>query len=139
MRRFKRSCSRSGAEEKIDSENLIRLGGKDDPRTCAVLEVKSLLRDQYLLWRELAVQRESGKRESGILYYKENKLDRFLGAAWLQDTSNTSVPSRTARRRSAGDVPIPDDLSEDVEKPKNMRVRFAAVARTWVRRRRGSS
>ena len=110
-------------KKQIDTENLILLGGKDDPETVRVVEVKSLPRDEYMLWKELASGDKSGKRESGVLYYKGNKLDRFLAPHWLQHLEYL----RTEQDRKKREVPeiYPFLMTiQDVDKPKNLRVRI---------------
>ena len=110
-------------KKQIDRENLILLGGKDDPRTVRVVEVKSLPRDDYMLWRELASGEKSGKRESGVLYYKGNKLDRFLAPHWLQHVEYLRAEQDRKKREVPEMYPFLMTI-QDVEKPKNLRVRI---------------
>jgi mono/diheme cytochrome c family protein len=110
-------------QKEIERENLILLGGKDDEEAVRVIEVKSLPREEYMLWQELISSQPSGKRESGILYYKGKKLDRFLAAHWKQHLDYL----RAAHDRKKQEVPekYPFLMTiEDVDKPKNLRVRI---------------
>ncbi|MEW5975669.1 MAG: PSD1 and planctomycete cytochrome C domain-containing protein [Acidobacteriota bacterium] len=110
-------------KKQIDRENLILLGGKDDPESVRVIEVKSLPRDDYMLWRELVAGEVSGDRESGILYYKGGKLDRFLAPRWREHLDFL----RAEQVRKEKEVPemYPFLMTiEDVEKPQNLRVRI---------------
>ncbi len=110
-------------KKQIDSENLILLGGKDDPETVRVVEVKSLPRDEYMLWRELASSEKSGKRESGVLFYKGNKLDRFLAPHWLQHLEYLRAEQDRKKREVPEMYPFLMTI-QDVDKPKNLRVRI---------------
>jgi mono/diheme cytochrome c family protein/cytochrome c553 len=108
-------------KKQIDRENLILLGGKDDDETVRVVEVKSLPRDEYMLWRELVSGEKSGKRESGVLYFKGSTLDRFLAPHWLQRVESL----RSEQDRQKREVPemYPFVLTiQDVDKLKNFRV-----------------
>lgn len=111
------------AEKKeIDRENLIRLGGKDDGRTVRVIEVKSLARDDYMLWKELVSNERSAGRESGTLYYKGPKLDRFLAPQWKQHLDQLRG-ERDARKKEVPELYPFLMTIQDVEKPANIRVR----------------
>ncbi|MEX2302450.1 MAG: PSD1 and planctomycete cytochrome C domain-containing protein [Bryobacterales bacterium] len=90
-------------KEAIDEENLILLGGKDDNRTVRVVEVKSLERDKYFLWRDLVSREGPAKFETGILYYEKSTIDRFLAPYWKQHLDG--LRGELARRRSQ----VPDE------------------------------
>lgn len=110
-------------EEKkaIDRENLILLGGKDDGRTVRVIEVRSLERDKYMLWRELASADRRGKMDSGVLYYKGEKIDRFLAPQWKHHVVSLRSGAKRSKDAVPDQYPFLMTLS-DVEKPKNMRI-----------------
>ncbi len=59
----------------IDDENHIRLGGSNKRSDLSSANLLSLERDKYFLWRDLF-------SESGILYYGDKKIDRFLQGEW---------------------------------------------------------
>ncbi|MCW5976925.1 MAG: PSD1 domain-containing protein [Bryobacteraceae bacterium] len=108
-------------KKRIDRENLIRLGGKDDDESVRVIEVLSLERDQYFLWRDLVSNERFGKFDSGILYYRGEKIDRFLAPQWKEHLAGL----RAERDRLSDELPeeYPFLMSiADVEKPKPMRV-----------------
>jgi cytochrome c553 len=47
--------------------------------------VKSLDREKYLLWSDIAGERQvlnRGKKEPGVFIYKDEQLERFLGEEW---------------------------------------------------------
>jgi hypothetical protein len=112
---FERKLLEVIAEKKeIDRENLIRLGGKDDARTVRVVEVRSLERDKYVLWREVA---------GGILYYKDDKVDRFLAPQWKAHLDRLRVERERRKKEVPEHYPFLMTL-KDVEKPQNMRIRI---------------
>jgi cytochrome c553 len=110
------------AEKKaIDEENLILLGGKDDNRTVRVVEVKSLERDKYYLWRDLVSSAGPAKFDSGVLYYEKSTIDRFLAPYWKQHLD--VLRAELARRRSE----VPDEYPylmtiEDAAELETMKV-----------------
>jgi mono/diheme cytochrome c family protein len=105
----------------IDEENLILLGGKDDNRTVRVVEVKSLERDDYFLWRDLVSSEGPAKFESGILYYEKSKIDRFLAPYWKQHLD--ALRAERARRRRAMPEEYPYVMTiEDEDKLEAMHV-----------------
>lgn len=108
-------------KKEIDRENLIRLGGKDDNRTIRVVEVLSLERDPYFLWRDFFNPTRFGKRESGVLYYAGEKLDRFLSGPWKAHLDSL----RAELRRLEKLVPEPYPFYQiivDVEQPKDIQI-----------------
>ncbi|MEP7364455.1 MAG: PSD1 and planctomycete cytochrome C domain-containing protein [Acidobacteriota bacterium] len=70
-------------KKRIDRENMIALGGKTDDRSVRVVEVKTLERDDYFLWRDFFQSNKVGKADSGVFYYKDAKLDRWLSQTYL--------------------------------------------------------
>ena len=107
----------------VDRENLILLGGKDDSRTVRVVEVRSLERDEYFLWEELVSGVRRRSSDSGVLYYKGAKLDRFLAPAWKGHLDR--LRAELARRNKE----VPDAYPflvtlEDLEKPRNARIQI---------------
>jgi cytochrome c553 len=110
-----------GEKKEIDRENLIRLGGKDDGRTVRVIEVRSLERDKYMLWREVVAPDRRGKVESGVLYYKAGKIDRFLAPQWNQHAGALRAEAERLKKEVPEQYPFLMTL-KDVEQPKNMRI-----------------
>src|SRR5207249_1674762 len=58
-------------KKRIDDQNHIRLGGSNERRDLSRADLLSLPRDKYFLWRDLF-------SESGVLYYGDKQIDRFL-------------------------------------------------------------
>jgi hypothetical protein len=68
--------------------------------------VKSLDREKYLLWSEIAGERQvlnRGNKEPGVLVYKDEHLERFLGDEWKDylharkadlDAAKKALPAR---------------------------------------------
>jgi hypothetical protein len=110
-------------EEKkaIDRENLIRLGGKDDNRSVRVIEVRSIERDKYVLWRDLVSNERHKGFESGILYYKAPKVDRFLAPQWKDHLTWLRAAAEARKKETPEQYPFLMTI-QDVEKPGNMRV-----------------
>ncbi len=110
------------AEKKaIDQENLILLGGKDDDGTVRVVEVKSLERDKYFLWRDLVSSEGASQFESGILYFKKAKIDRFLAPYWKRHLDALRAERERRRREVPEQYPYVMTI-EDVAKPQTMHV-----------------
>ena len=112
----------------IDRENLIRLGGKDDDESVRVIEVKSLERDQYFLWRDFISSEKFGsanepasKFESGILYYSGEKIDRFLAPQWNAHIEALRSELDRLKDEVPEEYPFAMTIAE-VDKPKTMRV-----------------
>lgn len=61
---------------KIDEENNIRLGGSREREKLSGADLVSLARDKWFLWKDLF------SPQKGILYYKDDTLDRFLAGAF---------------------------------------------------------
>ncbi len=107
----------------IERENMIRLGGKDDARIVRVVEVLSLERDDYFLWRDFFNPTRVGKRDSGVLYYAGEKLDPYLTGPWKEhllalraelDRRKKAVPERYPFYQIIADVPEPKDIQIEI-------------------------
>jgi hypothetical protein len=107
----------------VDRENLILLGGKDDNRTVRVVEVRSLERDDYYLWEELISGSRRRGGESGVLYYKGAKLDRFLAPAWKGHLDRLRAELGSRNKEVPEPYPFLITL-EDIEKPRNGRIQI---------------
>jgi mono/diheme cytochrome c family protein len=108
-------------KKEIDRENLIRLGGKDDNRTIRVVEVLSLERDAYFLWRDFFNPTRAGKRESGVLYYAGEKLDRFLSGPWKAHLDALRAELRRREQMVPEQYPF-YQIIVDVEQPKDIQI-----------------
>jgi mono/diheme cytochrome c family protein len=105
----------------IDRENLIALGGKDDGRTVRVIEVKSLPRDEYMLWRDFFSPTKVRKADAGVFYYPAKKIDRFLAPHWKRHADD--LRAELDRRKAAQPEIYPFlQTITDIKEPKNIRV-----------------
>ncbi|MBK5292354.1 MAG: PSD1 domain-containing protein [Acidobacteriia bacterium] len=108
-------------KREIDRENMIRLGGKDDGNTVRVIEVLSLLPDDYFLWRDIVSGERHPKFDSGLLYYKEKQIDRFLAPFWKQHLESLRSALELRKKEIPEMYPFLM-VVKDVDKPKNIRV-----------------
>ena len=112
-------------KRRVDEENERRTHGKTRVEI-GKTELLSLERDKYFLWRDLASEKEftaPSKFESGILYYLEEKVDRFLDGVWK---SHLDALSRRVERLEAA---MPEKypffhVISDKEKASNEHVRI---------------
>ena len=112
-------------KKKVDEENARRKHGKTRVEI-GKTQLLSLERDDYFLWRDLASDKEftaPTKFASGILYYKEDKIDRFLEGL-LKGHLETLI-----RRVEALEATMPEKypfyhVISDKEKVRNERVRI---------------
>jgi hypothetical protein len=120
---FERQLLEVVAEKKaIDRENLIRLGGKDDDETVRVIEVRSLERDRYFLWRDLISNEKFKPFDSGILYFAGRKIDRFLAPHWKAHLDALRAEYERLSEEVPEEYPFAMAIT-DIEEPKNIRVR----------------
>jgi hypothetical protein len=105
----------------IDRENLIALGGKDDGRTVRVIEVKSLPRDEYMLWRDFFSPSKVKKADAGIFYYSAKKIDRFLAPYWKEHADALRAEVERRKKALPEIYPFLQTIS-DVKNLKNTRV-----------------
>jgi len=63
--------------------------------------VKSLDREKYLLWSDIAGERQvlnRGKKEPGVFVYKDKQLERFLGEEWKDYIHAQNADLETAKK-----------------------------------------
>ncbi len=108
-------------KRQIDRENLIALGGKDDGRTVRVIEVKSLPRDEYMLWRDFFNPTKVNKADAGVFYYPAKKIDRFLAPQWKLHSDALRAELERCKKALPEMYPFLQTIS-DVENPKDIRV-----------------
>ena len=112
-------------KREVDEENERRTHGKNRVEI-GKTELLSLERDRYFLWRDLASEKEFSaptKFESGILYYGEDQLDRFLDGVWK--THLETLRHRVEKLEAAMPEKYPFyHVISDKEKPTNERVRI---------------
>jgi hypothetical protein len=103
------------AEKKhIDDENHIRLGGSNARRDLSNANLLSLERDKYFLWRDLF-------SETGILYYGDKKIDRFLQGEWKSHLDSMRAKLVELKKTMPPQYPFLQTI-HDVKNPANMHV-----------------
>jgi hypothetical protein len=107
----------------IEEKNFIRLGGSNVRGDLARADLLSLPRDKYLLWRDIFSNARHSKFDSGIFYYKPDKIDRFLSGAFKAHL--TSLRAELDSRKKAVPERYPYyHIIKDREKLKTERVRI---------------
>ena len=113
------------AEKKeLDEKNKVRLGEDKEARKLNEIELLSLERDRYFLWRDLASNqgfKMPAEFESGILYYGGRKIDRFLDGVWRDHVRTKRARLEALREMMPEKYPFFHVVS-DVDEPKNEHV-----------------
>ena len=113
------------AEKKeLDEKNKVRLGEDKEARKLNEIELLSLERDRYFLWRDLASNqgfKMPAEFESGILYYGGRKIDRFLDGVWRDHVRTKRARLEALREMMPDKYPFFHVVS-DVDEPKNEHV-----------------
>ncbi|MBI3210671.1 MAG: PSD1 domain-containing protein [Candidatus Solibacter usitatus] len=111
------------AEQKnIEEQNFIRLGGSNARNDLSRADLLSLPREKWIFWRDLFSNQRFGKFESGLFYYKEKKIDRFLTGEWKAHLDQLNAGLASFKKA----VPERYDyyhIIKDREKPRNERIR----------------
>ena len=98
----------------IDDENHIRLGGSNARRDLSNANLLSLERDKYFLWRDLF-------SDTGILYYGDKKIDRFLQGEWKSHLDSMRAQLAELKKTMPPEYPFLQTI-RDVKNPANMHV-----------------
>ncbi len=101
-------------KKRIDDENHIRLGGSNARRDLTNANLLSLERDKYFLWRDLF-------SETGILYYGDKKIDRFLQGEWKTHLDSMRATLAELKKTMPPEYPFLQTI-RDVKNPGNMRI-----------------
>ena len=113
------------AEKKeLDENNKVRLGESKAARKLNEIELLSLERDRYFLWRDVASNRGfemPAEFESGILYYGGRKIDRFLDGVWRDHVGAKRARLEALREMMPEKYPFFHVVS-DVDEPENEHV-----------------
>ena len=113
------------AEKKeLDEKNKVRLGEDKSARKLNEIELLSLERDRYFLWRDLASNqgfKMPAEFESGIFYYGDRKIDRFLDGVWRDHVRTKRARLEALREMMPEKYPFFHVVS-DVDEPKNEHV-----------------
>ncbi len=108
----------------IEQKNLIRLGGSGERRDLAAADLLSLERDRYFLWRDLfSPDRVGGpaKLESGVYYYRDKSIDRFLHGEWKTHAARLRATIEELKRALPEKYPFLHVI-RDNQKPADARV-----------------
>ena len=111
-------------KKRVDRENEIRLGGEDSARNRNRVEMLSLPRDEFFLWRDVASgsKRElPSEAESGIFHYKDDEIERFLDGVWKSHVDDSRKRVEMLRADTPEKYPFQHIIS-DIEKPRNEHV-----------------
>ncbi len=112
----------------VDEYNRQLTAGVEVQRTLGEVEGRSMSRDRYMLWQELCAKGNPSLplsspevRADGVLYYREDKLSRFLPASALEQA--TAVRARIADLKKHVPPRYPYlSVIEDVAAPVNLHV-----------------
>ncbi|MFN7921232.1 MAG: PSD1 and planctomycete cytochrome C domain-containing protein [Bryobacteraceae bacterium] len=116
-------------KKKIEETNFIRLGGSQKRGDLASADLLSLERDKYFLWRDLFSKDKVGKADSGVFYYRDGKIDRFLEGVWKSHLTNLRAELDKRKKALPEQYPF-YHIVEDVESPKNQRIRIRGSMET---------
>jgi hypothetical protein len=101
-------------KKRIDDQNHIRLGGSNERRDLSRADLLSLARDKYFLWRDIF-------GETGVLYYGDKKIDRFLQGEWKSHLESMRASLEELKKTQPPQFPFLHAI-QDVKKPSNMHV-----------------
>ena len=110
-------------QRKVDAENEALRRGKTRPEI-GKTEMLSMERDRYFLWRDLAFAEKfssPAEFESGILYYRGENIDRFLGGVWKEHLRSRQERIKILEKGMPEKYPFLHILS-DIEDPRNEHV-----------------
>jgi mono/diheme cytochrome c family protein len=110
-------------KKKIDDTNFVRLGLNPERRDLAAANLLSLERDKYFLWRDLFSKDRFGKLESGVYYYRDGKIDRFLGPAWKKHGETLRAELERLKKELPQQYAF-YHIVRDVAEPKNQKIRI---------------
>ena len=108
----------------IDQKNLVTTGGEKDPKILRRLNVLSLDRDQYGLWRDFfgeGSQEGSFKYDPGVLRYTGSSVDRFLNGEWRSYLEMLRAQLETLKGKLPPAYPYVHVI-QDIDKPANEHV-----------------
>ena len=108
-------------KKKIDETNFIRLGGSQQRGDLASADLLALERTKYLLWRDMF------SPASGILYYKDTKLDRFLEGQWKKHLDVLRADLAQLKKELPEQYPFIHTIA-DIDKPHNVKIRIRGNA-----------
>ena len=111
-------------KKKVDAENNVRLGGEAGSAKRNEVELLSLERDRYFLWRDIGSDKgfkTPAEFSSGILYYRGGEIDRFLSLVWQDHAERLRTKVKQARARLPEKYPFLHVIGDKAQ-PRNERV-----------------
>ena len=113
----KRVTALPNQKKTVDEKNLITLGGlktiaAQDPLAAKMV---TLSRDDYVLWRDLFFA------PTGLLYFADGKIDRFLTGVWKQHLDDLRAHVAELKKAVPEQYPFLHGIA-DVEKPADIHV-----------------
>ena len=110
-------------KKEIDRKNSIRTRGKIRIEV-GKTELLSLERDRYFFWRDLASEESfsaPAEFDNGILFYKEESIDRFLDGVWKEHIAVMQARIKELAAGMPAKYPFLHVIS-DISKPRNEHV-----------------
>ncbi len=109
-------------KEKVDEQNLIRLGSAPSRDALSDADLVSLPRDKHYLWRDLFHD-----RRASLYYFKDADLDRFLSAPFLSRVQQLRAEVKSLESSSPQRYPFLQVLGEgDKIADTHVRIRGSA-------------
>lgn len=100
----------------IEEENNIRLGGSTKRGDLSQANLKSLERDKYVLWRDFF-------GNSGVFYFADKKLDRWLSGPWKAHLDTLRAQVDEAKKALPAKYPFAYVIRDKpADKIKNLKV-----------------
>lgn len=110
--------------KKIEETNLIRLGGSKKRGDLAAADLLSLERDKYFFWRQLYGENKiDDNLDSGVLYLKEKKLERFLAGPFGAHLGRLRASLETLKKTLPEQYPFLHTM-KDSAKPHNVKIQI---------------
>jgi hypothetical protein len=110
-------------QREVEEKNFIRLGGSNARNDLARADLVSLPRDKWLVWRDIYSNNRFAKFDSGILYYKTGKVDRFIVGEWKSHLENLRAGLETRKKAVPERYPY-YHIIKDRDRLKTERVRI---------------
>ena len=111
-------------KKRIEDENEIRLGGDRSGTNIRRTALLALPRDEFYLWSDLASPNSRdlpSPAKTGVLYYKDDKLDRFLSGVWKDHVVRSRAAIADLEARVPAKYPFLHTL-QDKDAPSNEHV-----------------
>jgi hypothetical protein len=111
-------------KKEIDQKNLITIGGEKDEKILRQLNVLSLDRDQFGLWRDFFGEGGNDgafKYDPGVWRYTGTSIDRFLSGEWKSHLEMLRAQLQTLKEKLPPAYPYVHVI-QDIDKPANEHV-----------------